>query len=664
MLCGDQTTFLEPESLPAMRPDDTNLGTLFSQQIVQYAVPHYQRPQAWAAKEHWTPLWADIEGKANEWYEGREPRRHYLGAIVLAKRPKPGSRGIDRILVIDGQQRLSTMQYVLKALLLIAEEAKHEDARIAIRSELFNPVMESMTHPDTQRIKLWPTFRDRDAHMKVMNAASVTDLWKLFPGDFTQIGTLYVNRPHPRPLECTLFFYETMKDWLKDLTETFDLHHGIEAIRRAIVNSLQLIALWLESGDDPQVIFECLNGRGAPLRPTDLIKNYIFMSAEGEPGGEELAEEGPLFKLWSKLDGDEWMSILPRGRLKQTRLEWLLYYSLQAETGKELDTTSLYTAYREWAPPSVTPVSVAASASVGPTALQQVQILVEHAAALTAFVGEDFAKPIGRLGVITEALGVTTVSPLALAIARNCSPEVQGELFGVLSSYLVRREVLGLGTKAYNHVFMTALRALRQHGFTPEVLAKHLGGLGGVSHEWPTDADFTAFLVSRPVYGPGSAICRILLASAANSIGANASAEVNWSPDWKMLHLEHLMPRSWYEHWPLSDGSVAAEADTFDAALAAPDHPRKDWYELVRSRESSINTLGNLTILNSSLNIALQNLHWSHKREHIGKNTQLQMNFALSKREVWDEAAIRERSVALAGILCANFVAPPPRAAA
>lgn len=639
-----------------MKPDDSDITSLFAQQRVQYSVPHYQRPQAWRAGRHWEPLWADIEAKANAWFSNPKeaPKKHYLGAIVLAKRPKAGVKGMDRNIVIDGQQRLSTIQYVLKALSLLTQAHGYVDGTDSVGTELFNTDTKVMDKPEIQRFKLWPTFRDRQAHLQVMGASSLDDLRAAFPESFTKAGTLYVGEnKHPRPLDCTWYFQEQISEWLDDLEGEDAITRGLEAVRRAVTESLQLIVLWLEAQDDPQVIFECLNGRGEPLRPTDLIKNFIFMAAEAEAGADELSEESPIFKLWSQLDEPPWLSPLTRGRLTQSRLEWLIYYSLQAETGQDLDTSRIYDSYQKWAP---------AKAKDGLSSLQQVEVLVGHANALQDFVNEAAAKPIGRFGKVAQALDVTTSTPVALAIARYCSPELQTQMFEVLSSYLVRREVCGLVKKSYNVLFPQILRELRKNGFTLEVLASYLSKLDGVTSMWPDNDRFTLAIRTRSLYSPGSSLCRLLLAAAANRIGEAHASEVQWSPDWSQLHLEHLMPQSWFEHWALGDGTFATKEEADQAPYAPKD---KDGKVLPRvagilARQALVNTLGNLTVLRDTINMDIKNFAWSVKRGEIREHTQLRMNYDITDEPHWGEAQIGSRGESLAELLCEVWRAPAP----
>lgn len=632
-----------------MKPDDANVSGLFSQQIVQYLIPHYQRPQAWVADKHWEPLWADIESKADDWLTGVEPRQHYLGAIVMSKRPKEGVRGIDRYLVIDGQQRLSTLQYVLKALFLVCKEQGYEDGAASILNELFNANENMMDVPDVQRHKLWPTFRDRDAHRNVMMCTTIGEVRNAFSAHFTRAGSLAVYGKHPRPLHATWFFYQKLREWLEQLPEEDRASAGPEAARKAVTKSLQLIILWLESHDDPQVIFECLNGRGEPLRPTDLIKNYVFMSAEQpQPGGIriEVSEESPLFKSWSQFDAPLWQEEVSRGRLKKPRLEWLVYYGLQAEMASDLDSSRTYQAFQLWASPSGT----------RRPAEEQVQMLLQHAENLQAFIAATNTTPIGRFARIASAVDVTIISPLALAIAKNCDPDTQEAMYRGLASYLVRREVCGLTKKAYNQIFFGLLRDLNKQGFTPTVLEDSMLALhGNTSSAWPTDSAFAESLQRRSIYSMLD-VTRLLLASAANEIAKRPGAETAWAPEWSTLHVEHLLPVSWYEHWPLPDGSTVSEEDAIGTAQIT--EKTSDLYaraELIRCRQSLKNTLGNLTVLNAGLNMQIKNYPWEIKRQAIRDATQLRMNFDLADESEWREDQIAQRGKDLSDILVAAW---------
>jgi uncharacterized protein with ParB-like and HNH nuclease domain len=83
----------------------------------QLLVPLFQRPYTWNRKEQWEPLWSDVTRVAQRILDGKEnsARPHFLGAIVLQQLPNK-SGDLELRTVIDGQQRLTTLQILLDSI--------------------------------------------------------------------------------------------------------------------------------------------------------------------------------------------------------------------------------------------------------------------------------------------------------------------------------------------------------------------------------------------------------------------------------------------------------------------------------------------------------------------------------------------------------------------
>lgn len=90
------------------------VGKLFQTQC-RLVVPLYQRPYVWTKEQQWGPLWTDIRRLAEELKSNSEPRPHFLGAVVVDVDPKPIGYLTCHV-VVDGQQRLTTIQLFLEAL--------------------------------------------------------------------------------------------------------------------------------------------------------------------------------------------------------------------------------------------------------------------------------------------------------------------------------------------------------------------------------------------------------------------------------------------------------------------------------------------------------------------------------------------------------------------
>lgn len=305
----------------------------------QYRVPFYQRAYVWNREEQWGPLWEDIQDKAELRLQGGKPVPHFMGAVVLEPQKKTGLLGVERHHIIDGQQRLTTMQYVFAALCLVLTEVNEKALLPLIESCLINSNPETMEDRDVERFKLWPTFRDRHQFVSAMTAGDIEKLKARFPNSFTRTGTLKkVGVDHPPALEAICFFREAMLTWLRDEKDT-SIALRVPALATAVLTDLAIVCISLGEDDDAQVIFETLNGRGAELHATDLIRNFIFMRAGTD--ADELYST-----LWSQFEAPLWSEQQKRGRLNRPRLEWFVQSAVQAQTGEEIDVGRLYAGYK------------------------------------------------------------------------------------------------------------------------------------------------------------------------------------------------------------------------------------------------------------------------------------------------------------------------------
>jgi uncharacterized protein with ParB-like and HNH nuclease domain len=140
-----------------MKPDKLTVHDLFQKER-RYVVPLYQRSYIWTRENQWEPLWEDIERQAEGCLEAENnvaPRSHFLGAVVLNVAKIVGS-SVARSEIIDGQQRLTTLQLFLAALRDYATEIgssqKNKLARLTINED---------EKPDSEgSFKVWPTNAD------------------------------------------------------------------------------------------------------------------------------------------------------------------------------------------------------------------------------------------------------------------------------------------------------------------------------------------------------------------------------------------------------------------------------------------------------------------------------------------------------------------------
>lgn len=598
----------------------------------QYRVPFYQRAYVWNKEDQWERLWSDIQDKAEGRVSSTQPAPHFLGAAVLEPQPRRGLLGVEALHIIDGQQRLTTLQYVLAALAMVLRDSGPVALLSIVESCLTNPNSETMEQPDTEVFKVWPTFRDRSTYKAAMLARNKAEFREIFPDSFTQGGGLRkIGIDHPPALEAIWYFNEQMTQWIGQ-EDGPERAARTTAIAEAVLKDLNMVTISLGEDDDAQVIFETLNGHGAQLHATDLIRNFVFMRADREG-----TDAGQLYDaLWSPFESTFWTEEQRRGRLKRPRLEWFIQTALQAALGEEVDVGRLYVGYRRFAVGRKTPV----------TANDQLRILneySEHYRQLVSGIGES---PVARFGRQVAVWDASTVHPLALAVARSgCSKDEQTAMYADLESYLVRRAVCGLTTKNYNKVFIQQLKNIAGEELKPAVLRKALAGLQGEASRWPREDEFRKSWLEAAMY-PGrldAARTKSILASLERKM-RSARTEEPLILALETLDVDHILPTSWLEHWPLADGSFVTREELDKSALdlfleTAPN----DRSAAIQIRESAKVRIGNLTLLHYGINRGLQHYGIDRKREALFAESNLHLNRKLMRAKEWNEDFIDQR---------------------
>jgi hypothetical protein len=227
----------------------------------RFVVPLFQRPYVWNEENQWEPLWNDVARVAERVLKQPTGKHHphFLGAVVLQQMQKQTGQMQERT-VIDGQQRLTTLQLLLDA--LHAELMAVQALQPALRLEPLVKNAEPFCSKHEDRFKVWPTNRDRPAFNAVMGAA--------LPIDYAAVG-----HRGEKMVEAHRFFSDQAREWLNaagsEVTQT-----RAAAIETVVRELLQIVVIDLPVDENAQEIFETLNARGAQLTAADLIKNFIF----------------------------------------------------------------------------------------------------------------------------------------------------------------------------------------------------------------------------------------------------------------------------------------------------------------------------------------------------------------------------------------------------
>jgi hypothetical protein len=604
------------------------LLTIFEKKM-RMEVPLFQRQYVWNEDEQWEPLWEDISRKFSEYLEGRtDAPVHFLGAMVIDQKQTPTTH-VEKRQVIDGQQRLTTLQIFLAAFRDFCGEQDCTELAGEVESFTLNKGM--MANPEIDRFKVWPTQLDRAQFIDVLTSGSRTKLEERYPFKYKK----YARKPEPRPrmVDAYLFFHSQLTEFFcgsatdEAICSSVPMPQRLEECFSALKNSLKVVVIDLQPGDDAQVIFETLNARGQPLLPADLLRNFIFLRAARLGENQEMLYE----KYWRSFDEEFWRVQVKQGRLLRPRSDLFMQHFLASRQGVDIPVKHLFVEYKFWID------------------RQRPFKTVEDELITLARQGQDFKRLIDPvigdrihdLAKFLDAFDVRTCYPLVLALLDiGMSDQEWSRLTRGLQSYLLRRAVCNQTTKNYNRVFLTLARSLRKGELGPAQMVDALKVLDGESTEWPSDAAFRDAWMSKPVYEILNNPKLVWILSQLSHAYFGGKSE-QLSID-SALSVEHLLPQEWTEHWPLADGSKGL--DRYEIWAAAPTDPL---LSPSRDRHACVHTMGNLTILTQPLNSSVSNSGWDVKKPQLLEHSLLPINKQLYGVDVWNEEAIAQRGADL-----------------
>lgn len=217
----------------------------------QFIVPIFQRNYSWQ-KSQYEQLWFDIL-RASKF---KEKQNHFIGSIVYIDMGTPAGRP-QQLLLIDGQQRLTTISILLCAIKDYVQKFNLETKLINL-AKIKNQFLYNSDEIDEDRYKLLLNVQDKETYIKLIDNIIFT-----------------VNKPATNIIKCYEFFYERIEDFIKQHGQIDEIYAGIF--------KLSLVSISLDKdSDNPQMIFESMNSTGKDLSQTDLLRNYLLMDLTPE----------------------------------------------------------------------------------------------------------------------------------------------------------------------------------------------------------------------------------------------------------------------------------------------------------------------------------------------------------------------------------------------
>ena len=589
-----------------MKVDKLTIGRVFDP-TERLEAPLFQRPYVWDEERNWIPMWDSIQGVADKVVAAQQARPHFLGAIVLDQLETPTGK-VHARQIIDGQQRLTTLQLALAAL----RDLSHAEG-LDKYSQAFKRLTDNdapLSEDPDEIFKVWPTNADRNEYRTIMSAGSLSAVEDLVKE--SKDGPPLIAKGY-------LYFASTFKEWLKTVNHS-DPSTRLDALYRTIRDHLHIVVIDLERDDDAQEIFETLNALGTPLLPADLVKNFLFRMAE-----QKKEDTHKLYRqYWATFDDEKsyWRAETRQGRLKRPRVDLFLHHYLTLKTAQEVNAMQLFSTFRDYV-----------VSNDGQPIAKQMALFRSYSDVYREF--EEFPADSREelFFYRLEQLDTTTVFPILLEIfKRYAGADHNDELRQVivdLESFLVRRAICELTTKNYNRLVVDIIKAVDRNSFSAAAIRNFLLDQTADTSRWPSDEEFGEAWRWLPIYKRlKRGRTRMILEALEAGLHTNKT-EIRQVP--RKLTVEHLMPREWEKHWPI--------------VISGDSGSQEDRTEL---RQGLIETIGNLSLLTKSLNPSVSNGPWSKKRPEILKHSALNLNRTLP--ESWTEESIIARRESLLSV--------------
>jgi hypothetical protein len=479
---------------PIMDASQTLVINYFSG-FKQSVVPLFQRPYTWD-KKHWLMLWEDMMG-FYENHEGRPKAVHFMGAIVTMPALSVPV-GVSKFLVIDGQQRLTTIAVLLCAI-RDALPATSETLKLKIQ----NFYLTNYGYSGLDFLKVLPTQGDREGYSPIVR-----------------------NLPKPFPDSR---FKRAYDFFLRRLGEQIDGGSSIDPgkVLDIIETRLMAVMINLSDTDDPYLIFESLNFKGFPLEQADLVRNYFLMRFL-------VSEQQDVYdQLW-----------LPMQERLGSNLTEFMRHFLGAE-GEDVRKGDVYASIRK-----LVADSEAAAVRLLMNRMEKLSTLYSRIAGSSPEPNAEFRSYFERF----RQLDFGTAYPLLLTLYEEYEEKqfTDDEFLNVLRillSFIIRRMVANVPSNSLAKLFVGLCKS-KPADDSPSTWLSGVLCIETTSRRWPNDDEFSKAWVQAKMY-KGRA-CQVVLEE------LEAQFEHHEPVNLDQVTIEHIMPQKLTVEWESMLGPNAA----------------------------------------------------------------------------------------------------------
>lgn len=464
---------------------------------IQFVIPVYQRNYDWLM-DNCDQLFSDLVKLSHS-----NRRSHFFGSIVTSAADSSYNR-----LVIDGQQRLTTISLLLLAGIKAVKDGAIEISEESKLDEAYEVFLKAKFCNSERKIKLVPIENDRIAYDKIFNEED----------SFDEDSKITRNYRH---------FY----DLLTRKPQALSFDQLLDAIER-----LQIISIELDSDDDAQLIFESLNSTGLALTEADKIRNYLLMSLTPE-------EQQVCFKnYWQKIEQST--ENQPTKFLRD-------YLTIQQQLQRPVRQSNIYYEWKKYMDGHDRKNELVKMLDYAHYYQQ-----VTEAKLSTAKLSEKMRH---ICNIETDVTNVFFIQFLKYASANNLSEDEVFKVVDLVENYLARRIVCNMPGNALTQVFCAlhkdVLKSIEEYSSAnveldnsySDILAYHIMRRDG-NYQLPRDMQFVESIKTRDAYHMLKPFQIFLFERLENSVHGEYN-DVATDMKKKDATIEHIMPQTLNGDW-------------------------------------------------------------------------------------------------------------------
>lgn len=385
--------------------------SLFQQSVgSKFVIPVYQRNYVWNAKK-------EVKILLDDYYAllGND-KNHFLGIVIDYL--VAGNARSHKYYVIDGQQRLTTLFLLIRALKQRAIEEADEDQKYQL--DLCLNVHHGLK--GKQDYKLEPLMSDGDVFRKILD------------GDYSKLTEEEKNSK-------VAIAYAYIYNFVINTVKNIDLANLVDALSR-----LYLVEIPLDKDDNAQQIFESINAKGSPLMATDLIRNYILMCTDDDK------KEETFVKYWQPFESKF---------TDAHEVEKFFRFFVMCQTREFVKKNDVYDSFRMWVDEKLKIFSVESI----------IQFLDEYAENYLFLYKKDLIsiKQEKLWKVVKDYRNIESEMPAPLMLeitqlyrSKEINEDQFIEIINIINSFIIRRAIVDLDTSGISRFFTTVINKLLQ----------------------------------------------------------------------------------------------------------------------------------------------------------------------------------------------------------